>query len=61
MSKSEYRKTAILSGSVPAPSHSDREMTHQLKETLVLVGVQLLDHFIVGGAHVTSLAEGGYL
>ena len=43
-----------------APSSSDISITQKLKETLALVEVTVLDHFIVGGDSVTSLAELGY-
>lgn len=39
------------------PSQSDRDITRKLKEALSLIEVNVLDHFIVGGDEVTSLAE----
>lgn len=41
------------------PSQSDRDITQKLKEALALVEVNVLDHFVVGGDEVTSLAELG--
>lgn len=43
------------------PSQADRLLTHRLKETLDLVEVRVLDHFIVGAGRPTSLAEYGWL
>lgn len=42
------------------PSQSDRILTDALKQALSLVGVRVLDHFIVAGAGVLSFAERGY-
>ena len=41
------------------PSQSDKDITLKLKAALALVEVNVLDHFIVGGDIVTSLAERG--
>lgn len=43
------------------PSQSDRDITRKLKDALALVEVNVLDHFIVGGDDVTSLAELGVI
>jgi DNA repair protein RadC len=43
------------------PSHADQIFTRQLKEALLLVDIKLLDHIIVAGNHVTSMAEQGFL
>ena len=43
------------------PSQSDRDITQKLKEALALVEVNVLDHFVVGGYEVTSLAEQGVI
>lgn len=45
----------------PEPSQADRKLTDKLKEALNLVGVQTLDHIIVGHEGCVSLAEQGYL
>lgn len=43
------------------PSQSDRAITQKLKDALALIDVKVLDHFVVGGDTVTSLAELGVL
>ena len=43
------------------PSQADRLLTARLKETLALVEVRVLDHFIVGEGRPLSLAEYGWL
>nr|WP_246169938.1 DNA repair protein RadC [Yersinia canariae] len=43
----------------PEPSGADREITRKLKSALALVDVQVLDHLIVAGTKVVSLAELG--
>ncbi|MGF6318078.1 RadC family protein [Pseudomonas frederiksbergensis] len=43
------------------PSQADRLLTTRLKETLALVEVRVLDHFIVGEGRPLSLAEYGWL
>ena len=45
----------------PKPSQSDIRITKRLKEALGLIDVRVLDHFIVGGGHVVSMAEEGLL
>ncbi|AOV18847.1 hypothetical protein BJI67_16045 (plasmid) [Acidihalobacter aeolianus] len=42
-------------------SSADRAITDRLKSALALIDVRLLDHFIVGGGEVASLAEQGYM
>lgn len=42
-----------------SPSTADESLTRTLKTTLALVDVRVLDHFIVGGMSVTSMAELG--
>lgn len=44
---------------VSDPSQADRDITHKLKQALALFDVSVLDHFVVGGDSVTSLAELG--
>lgn len=46
---------------VAEPSDSDRLLTHALKESLQLVDVRVLDHFIVAGSTCLSFAEKGML
>ncbi len=40
-----------------APSRSDIHLTRELARTLELIEVKLIDHFIVAGQDVRSLAE----
>ena len=46
---------------VAEPSAADRALTRRLREALALVGVRLLDHFVVGDGPPLSLAERGLL
>ena len=48
------------SGSVQS-SRADEHLTHTLKQALALVDVRVLDHVIVGGAAVLSMAEQGLM
>ncbi|MES2353121.1 MAG: JAB domain-containing protein [Pseudomonadota bacterium] len=43
------------------PSHADELLTQNLKKTLALVDVRVLDHFIVAGAATLSFAQRGLL
>lgn len=43
------------------PSRADEALTQTLKAALALVDVRVLDHLIVGGADVLSMAERGLL
>lgn len=46
----------------PEPSAADRAITARLKQTLALVDIRLLDHFVVGGAATpVSLAARGWV
>lgn len=46
----------------PEPSAADRAITAQLKASLALLDVRLLDHFVVGGANPpVSLAARGWV
>jgi DNA repair protein RadC len=44
---------------VAEPSRADEAITRRLKDALALVDVRVLDHLIVGGSEITSLAERG--
>lgn len=44
---------------VAEPSIADVTITLRLKEALELVGVRLLDHFVIGAGDITSLAQKG--
>jgi len=46
---------------VAQPSQADELLTRNLKESLSLVDVKVLDHFIVAGAQAISFAERGLL
>jgi DNA repair protein RadC len=46
---------------VAEPSESDRAITNELREALGLIGVRLLDHFVVGADAPVSLAQRGWL
>ena len=45
----------------PEPSAADRAVTARLKQTLALVEVRVLDHFIVGDGAPTSMAQRGWV
>ena len=45
----------------PEPSHADEAITQRLQQTLSLLDVRLLDHFIVSGNEIMSFAERGLL
>jgi len=45
----------------PEPSQADIQITEKIKQALKIVDVSLLDHFIVGKAGATSLAQRGYI
>ncbi len=44
---------------VTEPSHADKALTDTLKQSLALIEVKVLDHFIVAGAGCLSFAEQG--
>ena len=46
---------------VADPSQADELITRRLIDALALVDIRCLDHLIVGGTAVTSLAERGWL
>lgn len=43
----------------PHPSQADREMTRQLKDSLTLIDIQVIDHIVVGNKDCISFAEIG--
>ncbi|HKY23312.1 MAG TPA: JAB domain-containing protein [Vicinamibacterales bacterium] len=45
----------------PEPSTADRLLTDRLRQALALVDVRVLDHFVIGGSQMTSMAERGLL
>ncbi len=46
---------------VAEPSHADQLLTANLKQTLALVDVKVLDHFIIAADQSLSFAERGLL
>ena len=46
---------------VAEPSPSDKAITSRLRDALALVGVRLIDHFVIGDGEVVSFAERGWL
>lgn len=46
---------------IAEPSQADTHLTRRLQDALVLVDVRVLDHLVVGGANVVSLAERGLI
>lgn len=44
---------------VAEPSHADQLLTSTLKQALSLIDVRVLDHFIVAGDDILSMAERG--
>ena len=46
---------------VLVPSREDIASTGRLKEAGILLGIELLDHVIIGGASYLSLKEAGYM
>lgn len=45
----------------PTPSSADRLMTRQIKEALALFEIRVLDHIIVGGTQIVSMAQAGMI
>lgn len=45
----------------PAPSREDIEVTKRLVESGKVIGIELLDHIIIGDQKFTSLKEKGYI
>lgn len=43
------------------PSQADKALTTSLKQTLALIDVKVLDHFIVGNGTILSFAENGLI
>ena len=44
----------------PAPSHEDLQITHRLREVGEVMGVQVLDHLIIGKGRYISFVDDGY-
>ncbi len=45
----------------PTPSREDIEVTRRLKECGRMIGIEILDHIIIGDKKYVSLKEKGYL
>jgi DNA repair protein RadC len=45
----------------PQPSHEDRELTERLVAAGELLGIQVLDHLIIGDGRYVSFADQGWL
>jgi DNA repair protein RadC len=45
----------------PSPSNEDINITHRLKESGKLLGIDLIDHIIIGNGSYISLKEKGIL
>lgn len=46
---------------VAEPSAADRQITERLRQSLELIDVRVLDHFVIGEGRGTSFAERGWL
>lgn len=46
---------------VSEPSAADRNITHQLRDALQLIGVRVLDHLVIGAGEPTSMAARGLI
>ena len=46
---------------VAEPSAADRNITHQLRDALQLIGVRVLDHLVIGSGEPTSMAARGLI
>jgi DNA repair protein RadC len=46
---------------VAEPSHADELLTQSLKQALALVDVKVLDHFVIAGTGLMSMAERGLI
>lgn len=51
----------IVSTLDPQPSQEDIQVTKRLAESGKMIGIELLDHLIIGEYKFTSLKEKGYL
>ncbi|EQD68737.1 DNA repair protein RadC, partial [mine drainage metagenome] len=46
---------------LPEPSQADRTLTERLRESLALVDIRVLDHFVIGGTRWVSFADRHWL
>ncbi|GAB0168753.1 hypothetical protein LSPCS325_21900 [Lysinibacillus sp. CTST325] len=50
----------LLSSGVPTPSEEDIEVTRRILEAGYIIGIDLIDHIIIGDHQFISLKEKGY-
>ncbi|MFJ8102769.1 MULTISPECIES: JAB domain-containing protein [unclassified Lysinibacillus] len=50
----------LLSSGVPTPSEEDIEVTRRILEAGYIIGIDLIDHLIIGDHQFISLKEKGY-
>ncbi|MEY9975320.1 DNA repair protein RadC [Lysinibacillus sp. RC79] len=50
----------LLSSGVPTPSDEDIEVTRRIIEAGYIIGIDLIDHIIIGDHQFISLKEKGY-
>jgi DNA repair protein RadC len=53
--------TGTPSGNLPEPSQADELITRRLRDALQLAEIRVLDHLIVAGDEMLSVAEQGLL
>ncbi|MBP2699256.1 MULTISPECIES: RadC family protein [Photobacterium] len=46
---------------VAEPSQADRRITRKISDSLALVDIRVLDHFVIGDGEIVSFAERGWL
>ncbi len=46
---------------VAEPSQADRAITDRVRDTMALIDVRLMDHFVVGDGEIVSFAERGWI
>ena len=46
---------------IAEPSQSDKQITQQIIETMSLVDIRVLDHFVIGDGYAVSFAERGWI
>jgi len=46
---------------VAEPSQADRAITDRIRDTMALIDVRLMDHFVVGDGEIVSFAERGWI
>lgn len=62
----KYNSSAVIiahnhpSGMIE-PSSADREITRQIKDSLELIDIRVLDHIIIGGKESFAFSERGYI